>query len=103
MIVDRSEISWREVLGDPYAKALTPLMLAQNEYRVDKLSRAIDGRNKSAITITYDRNYVYSWIAKKVLKALRIKSKAEAIALIDRAWDYYERSFSANTSSNGDN
>ncbi|MGL5875769.1 MAG: hypothetical protein ACRC2R_25975 [Xenococcaceae cyanobacterium] len=94
MIFQASHLHWNEVLGDPYTRSLSPLMLQEKGYSVDKLCRTVDSTEKKAYRITYDRGYVCSWMAKKVLKALHIKSKEDAIALMGEVWDYYERSWS---------
>jgi hypothetical protein len=94
MIFQASHLNWNEVLGDPYTRSLSPLMLNEGGFTADKLCRTVDSSEKKAYRITYDKDYVYSYIAKKVLKAMQVTSKEEAIALIEQVWDYYERSWS---------
>lgn len=94
MIYQSKRLFWNEVLGDPYTSSLSPLMLVPGGYSVDRLCRTVDSTEKRAYSIIYDRDYVYSYVAKKILKSLQIQSKEEAKAFIEKAWDYYERSWS---------
>ncbi len=92
MISKHNSIRWNEVLGDPFSRNLSPLMLIGDGVTHTKLSRTPGTANKVAHDITYDRDYAMAWLTKKVIQGLQIKDKAEAIAIISEAWAYYEKS-----------
>ncbi|MGL5878206.1 MAG: hypothetical protein ACRC2V_10560 [Xenococcaceae cyanobacterium] len=93
MILKHNSIRWNEVLGDPFSRNLSPLMMVGDGVTHTKLSRTPGTANKVAHDITFDRDYVMAWLTKKVIQGLRIKDKQEAIAIISEAWDYYEQTW----------
>lgn len=93
MISKHNSIRWNEVLGDPFSRNLSPLMLVGDGVTHTKLSRTPGTANKVAHDITFDRDYVMAWITKKVIQGLHIKDKEEALKIISEAWDYYEQTW----------
>ncbi|NJM87410.1 MAG: DUF3854 domain-containing protein [Hydrococcus sp. RU_2_2] len=91
MISKHNSIRWNEVLGDPFSRNLSPLMLVGDGVTHTKLSRTPGTANKVAHDITYDRDYVMAWLTKKFIQGLQIKDKNDAIAIISEVWDYYEK------------
>ncbi|NJK46991.1 hypothetical protein HC931_01120 [Candidatus Gracilibacteria bacterium] len=93
MISKHNSIRWNEVLGDPFSRNLSPLMLVGDGVTHTKLSRTPGTANKVAHDITYDRDYVMAWLTKKFIQGLQIKDKNDAIAIISEVWDYYEKTW----------
>ncbi|MGL5880540.1 MAG: hypothetical protein ACRC2V_22585 [Xenococcaceae cyanobacterium] len=93
MISKHNNIRWNEVLGDPFSRNLSPLMLVGDGVTHTKLSRTPGTANKVAHDITFDRDYVMAWLTKKVIQGLHIKDKEEALKIISEAWDYYEQTW----------
>lgn len=67
---------WTQILGNPYQQNPKPEML-NGEY-IRSCKRAIKGGSKndvSRIFVCFDRDYLISWIAKKIVIPLGIHTK----------------------------
>ncbi len=81
-------VSWRDIQGNKYSRALHPAMLTANGYPVTASTRVI-GRSKRGsdyVTINYDRSYVIKWLEVKVIKPLTNCGLIGVINLLKESW-----------------
>ena len=81
-------ISWTEIQGNKYMKALHPAMLSKGGYVATHKARLI-GHPKTASyysTISYDRNYVINWLQTKFVRPLENEPLDELTKLLAEAY-----------------
>lgn len=78
-------ISWRELPGNKFNRALHPAMLS--EEGCSKLMPVPCASGSQMKEVIYDRNYVVEWVALKLFKALDGKSYAEIVEILEEAYD----------------
>jgi len=63
-------ITWRDLTGNKYLKALHPAMLSKGNYICTQRIRRIGEVEPDIFKTTYDREYAVEWLARKVCKTL---------------------------------
>lgn len=81
------EITWRELTGNKFRVALHPAMLAKGGYTKRLGARKIGDMTKTMFDVTYDREYVATWIAKGLCARLFSLGKKGIVELVEKAWD----------------
>jgi hypothetical protein len=92
MIEEFKEIHWKEVLGNVYSRALSHSMLHPIGDKHFSVTPVVKGarKDKKKVWVKYDRHYVTSFIAKKIIEKLQPITKEHLIEVISEAWDAYE-------------
>ena len=84
-------ISWRDLTGNKYSKALHGAMLAKEGYRSLIRIRRIGEAGKDVFNVTYDKEYVIEFLSRKVCTPLSYVGKEKLLELISEAWDLYAK------------
>ncbi len=82
-------VPWQKIQGNKYIKSLNPSMLKKEGY-VSTMRARVIGKPKSNsdfVTVKFDRNYVLSWLATKVIRPLTNEGLDEVTELFKEAWE----------------
>ncbi len=82
-------ITWREMTGNKFIKALHPAMVSEAGYECNKSIRRIGDPVPTMFKVIYDRQYVINYIGKGICKTLFVLGKEGVLDLVDEAWDNY--------------
>ncbi|WP_416671588.1 hypothetical protein [Egbenema bharatensis] len=78
------EVSWKEILGNPYRQTLHPQMLTEEGYTVRKLGR-IEGMGKSEqpipLKIVYRADYVAAFLGTSVFTKLGMTQQDRLLSM----------------------
>ena len=85
---DIKSISWQELTGNKYSRALHPAMLSDEGYVYTMRVRRTGEAKPSAFRVTYDKQYVVEFLAKRLLNPLSNQSRETIDKLIEDAWDW---------------
>lgn len=80
-------ITWRELTGNKFNRALHPAMLSDIGYTKSISVRRTGDAVKSYFNVAYDRVYVVEWLSRKICKSLFALGKQGTLDLISEAWD----------------
>ena len=86
---DVETISWQEMTGNKYIKALHPAMTSKAGYETIKSIRKIGDAVPTVFRVIYDRQYVLEYIGNGICKSLFVLGKQGVLNLVDEAWDNY--------------
>ena len=81
-------ISWRELTGNKFSKAIDAAMLSEDGYIKSLNIRRIGDAVPSLFYVIFDRQYLVEWISRRVCKALFVLGKQGTLDLVAEAWDY---------------
>ena len=81
-------ISWRELTGNKFSKAIDAAMLSDDGYVRPISIKRLGDRDKSLFYVVFDRKYLIEWISRKVCKPLFVLGKQGTLDLVAEAWDY---------------
>lgn len=81
-------VSWTELQGNKYAKALSPQMLTKNGLPTILKARVIGTQRHGGdfVTVIFDRDYVVSWLITKVIRVLSNEGLEAILQLVKEAW-----------------
>ena len=80
-------VSWRDLTGNKYNKAINPAMLNEQGYiRIFKV-RTIKNPETRYCFVKFDRDYVISFLAVKVIRPLLSTSFTNISDLVFAAWE----------------
>lgn len=82
-------ITWREVPGNRFSRALSPAMLTEEGYTKQAAIRKVGSQVKAFLNIKYDREYFIGWIGNFICKPLFAIGKKRVLDLVAEAWDTY--------------
>ena len=88
-MLDLKTISWQEMVGNRYTKALHPAMVSKAGYEKVKSVRRIGDAVPTAFRVIYDRQYVIDYVGRGICKTLFVLGKQGVLNLVDEAWDNY--------------
>ena len=80
-------ITWRELTGNKFNVALHPAMLTEAGYQKQQAIRKTGDTAKSIFYVTYDREYVLTYIARNLCNRFFSLGKAKIIELVETAWE----------------
>ncbi len=81
-------VSWKDLQGNKYSKALNPHMLTKAGLPVTLQTRIV-GQNKigsKLIRVTFDREYVINWLIVKVIRVFSNEGLETILDLVREAW-----------------
>ena len=81
-------ISWRELTGNKFNRAIDTAMLSNSGCVKSIAVRRVGDDVKSHFHVVFDRNYLIEWISRKVCKPLFTLGKQGTLDLVSEAWDY---------------
>ena len=81
-------VSWKEIQGNKFIKALDPAMLLNDGLPYIMKARTIgDGKfGSEPVTVIFDKEYVENWIATKLIRPLSNYGVDYVTNLITEAW-----------------
>ena len=81
-------VSWTELQGNKYAKALSPQMLTKDGLPTILKARVIGTQRHGGnfVTVIFDRNYVVSWLITKVIRVFSNEGLDAILELVKEAW-----------------
>ncbi len=81
-------VSWRELRGNKYHRALHPAMLTDNGYSVTVKAKTLESNiyPTKFVVLKYDRDYVKSWLTTKVIKPLANYGLINTSKLLKESW-----------------
>ena len=82
-------VSWKELQGNKYIKAIDPLMLLNDGLPFVMKARAIGSSkyNSEFLTVVFDKEYVEKWIAAKLIRPLSNYGIDYVTNLLETSWD----------------
>ncbi|WP_319422752.1 hypothetical protein [Pleurocapsa sp. FMAR1] len=86
---DIETISWQEMTGNKYAKALHPAMVSKAGYETVRSIRRIGDAVPTVFRVIYDRQYVLDYVGNGICKTLFVLGKQGVLNLVSEAWDNY--------------
>lgn len=89
MLPEIKTISWRDLTGNKYSKALHGAMLAKEGYQSVIRIRKIGEAGRDAFNVVYNREYVIEFLSRKVCSPLSYIGKEKLLEAIEEAWDLY--------------
>ena len=81
-------ISWSDLPGNKFIKALNPAMFSEQGYMSTQKVRKAYCPSK-IFRVVYDQDYLLEWIISKVVKPLSPQGKTKLFQLIDEAWNKF--------------
>ena len=81
-------ISWRELTGNKFSKAIDAAMLSDEGYVRPLHIKRIGDFGKSLFYVVFDRKYLVEWVSRKLCKPLFVLGKQGTLDLVAEAWDY---------------
>ena len=84
-------ISWRELTGNKFMKAIDPAMASQAGCIKSQRIRRIGDSEKTIFNVRYDREYLVQVLLRKVCRRLSVLGKEEVLFLVSEAWDLYDK------------
>ena len=84
-------ITWRELTGNKFNKALDSAMLSEAGSIATGRVRRIGGEEPDYFKVTYDRDYAIEFISRKFCKPLSFVGKEKILELVTEAWEVYEK------------
>ena len=88
---ETESISWRDLPGNKYIKALDPAMCSDAGYVNLQRVRKKGEDKRRFCNVQYDKTYLLEIVARKLVKPLFVLGKDNLIDLIQEAWDKYEQ------------
>ena len=81
-------VSWKELQGNKYIKAIDPAMLIKGGLPYIMKARAIGtGKHGSEpVTVIFDKEYVEKWITTKLIRPLSNYGVDYVVSLLTEAW-----------------
>ena len=85
----RSVVSWKELQGNKYSKAIDPRMLSKDGLPVVMKGRVIGASKYDAdfVTVVFDKEYVERWMIAKVIKPLFNCGIDYVNDLLEKTWE----------------
>ena len=80
-------ITWREVTGNKYNRALHASMFSGSNYRKHVHIRRTGDFDKSVFEVEYDKEYGITWLSKKVTDPLRNLGLKKILELVTEAYE----------------
>ena len=84
-------ITWRDLTGNKFLKALHPAMLSEENYICIQRIRRIGEAVPDIFRTAYDQEYVVNYLSRKLCKPFAFLGKEKLIQLIDEAWTLYAK------------
>jgi hypothetical protein len=89
-----SLVSWRELRGNKFNRAISPLMLSSRGMLKNMFTR-VRSSVRCEYIVRYDRQYVIEWLAYRVISKLKdTVGYDDFCALLAEAWKLNEKEFS---------
>lgn len=86
-----STITWRQLTGNKFSKAIDSAMLSQAGYVCFQRIRQVGGETPQAFNVKYDRDYLIQVIVRKFIKPLSVLGREKTIELVNNAYDLYDK------------
>ncbi len=90
-MTDIKTISWRELTGNKFSKALHPAMLTDKGYASIQKIRRTGDPVPDIFNVIYDKDYVLEFITRRLVKPLSGLGKIGLINMFDDAYNLYEK------------
>lgn len=84
-------ISWKELTGNKFSKALHPAMFSETGYVAVQRIRRTGDPVPDIFKVSYDRQYAVEFIARKIIRPVSFLGKESMDKIIDDAWNLYEK------------
>jgi hypothetical protein len=81
------KISWQQVPGNRFGRALHKAMLSERGYIKAVRLPTYTGDSQEVVDIHYDKEYVIAWLVSKIIRPLVGLSFQEFIDLLKEAWE----------------
>ncbi len=91
MTLEAKSITWRDLFGNKYSKALHPAMLTEEGYTKIQRIKRVGDIVPSLFNVTYDREYAIEFISRKFCRSLSGLDKEELLQLVAESWDLYAK------------
>jgi hypothetical protein len=86
------KVHWSELFGNPYLKNLHPDMLTESGYKTHeavRLKGQSHNEDRIMCEVTFDEEYVKSWLKNKFFKPLKIAKWNEAQRVVSESYKVY--------------
>lgn len=80
-------LNWRCLPGNKYSKALEPSMLTEQGCLKNQSVRHCHSPKGEMFNVIYDKEYVLTFLSKRIISNLCVIGKDKIHDLIDQAWD----------------
>lgn len=89
MMREVETVSWLQLVGNKFNKALHPAMSTPEGYLKQSRTRVINTPAKTIYNVLYDQEYLSEYIFNFICKPLLVLGKEKVLSLVENSWDSY--------------